>query len=500
VDLLPYTKTDYSQFKSNITFHEILSFTESEFLDWCHLFQKEILNNWSLGMPPSIGKSESDIKEDFRKLTDYEVRDSTLLTLDEKGNSEIIGRVKNFKKVGNSVIQFFPTIMKTKVNGVSIYDSVNSDNLLSVLEKKIRYDSMYLFSSTLKSETEPSDIVKHLEQVVKGFDRHTGMYLFHSKSPISDTFDGYVRIDIGSLLELVKIGILKDQHLSILDEKIILLIKETQASNLIEDEIYFTIRVYDKRTKVFPNIYQVLRLGFGQVAVNFPPLTTKVLVETFLEKIEEPQNEYVVYDPCMGWGGRLLGCMSSQLPIHYVGTEVNSEIWDNYNVLMDFCNGIGMNHSSVDFFRLGSQKIRSDKNFQKYMGDVDLVLTSPPYYNREVYSDDKEQSCHLYDDYYVWRDEFLRPTLTTCFDCLKSDRFLLLNISDLKQGKEYYPLEQDSVSICMNLGFRFHGKILMYMSRMIGLNVKEIKNSHYDSDDKKYFKTEPIMVFSKQGE
>ena len=40
----------------------------------------------------------------------------------------------------------------------------------------------------------------------------------------------------------------------------------------------------------------------------------------------------------------------------------------------------------------------------------------------------------------------------------------------------------------------------MYMSRMIGLNVKEIKNSHYDSDDKKYFKTEPIMVFSKQGE
>ena len=27
---------------------------------------------------------------------------------------------------------------------------------------------------------------------------------------------------------------------------------------------------------------------------------------------------------CSGWGGRLLGSLSSQLKIHYVGTDVNS--------------------------------------------------------------------------------------------------------------------------------------------------------------------------------
>ena len=73
---------------------------------------------------------------------------------------------------------------------------------------------------------------------------------------------------------------------------------------------------------------------------------------------------------------------------------------------------------------------------------------------------------------------------------------MLWNIADIKIGKDkYYPLEQDSIDIVEYLGGKYQGKLKMLMTRMIGLEPKNVKNSVKVNGE--YYKYEPILVFYK---
>ena len=98
-----------------------------------------------------------------------------------------------------------------------------------------------------------------------------------------------------------------------------------------------------------------------------------------------------------------------------------------------------------------------------------------------------------YDD---WRDNFLRPTLETCYEYLREDRYLLWNIADIKIGtNKYYTLEQDSIDIIKSLGGEYIGKLKMLMTSMIGVDQSNVKNSVKVNGT--YLKYEPIFVFKK---
>ena len=79
---------------------------------------------------------------------------------------------------------------------------------------------------------------------------------------------------------------------------------------------------------------------------------------------------------------------------------------------------------------------------------------------------------------------------------LKDDRYICWNIADIKVGSDkFIPLEQDSIDILEDLGCTYEGKLKMLMTKMIGLNPKQGKNSvEFDGN---YFKFEPILVFRK---
>ena len=126
-----------------------------------------------------------------------------------------------------------------------------------------------------------------------------------------------------------------------------------------------------------------------------------------------------------------------------------------------------------------------------------MVFTSPPYFDRERYSDDEEHSFKSYPMYYDWRDNFLRPTLENAYNSLKSDRYLLWNIADIKTGKDtFQPLEQDSIDIIESLGGVYKGKLKMLMASMIGVDQSNVKNSvAVDGVTQKY---EPIFIFYKK--
>ena len=64
-----YERSKFSEFKSNKTYHQLLSMTDDEFTDWARLLRKEVTEQWdTTGTPPVIGRDESGIVDSFKKL------------------------------------------------------------------------------------------------------------------------------------------------------------------------------------------------------------------------------------------------------------------------------------------------------------------------------------------------------------------------------------------------------------------------------------------------
>jgi len=203
--------------------------------------------------------------------------------------------------------------------------------------------------------------------------------------------------------------------------------------------------------------------------------------------------------------------MTSHRKIHYIGTDPNTDNFidelgiTRYEYVANFFNEKCLESNpfwseeknTYHVFQEGSEHINNHPDFKQYEGKLDLVFTSPPYFDREQYSKDETQSFKAYPEYEDWRDNFLRPTLTTAFKYLKNDRYILWNIADIKIGtNKYYPLEQDSIDILTGFGMKYEGKLKMLMTSMVGVNQKNVKNSVKVGG--KYLKYEPIFVFYKQ--
>ena len=108
----------------------------------------------------------------------------------------------------------------------------------------------------------------------------------------------------------------------------------------------------------------------------------------------------VVLDPCAGWGGRMLGAVS--YGAHYIAFEPNTT---TYNNLMQIVNFLGIQHKVT--------LICDDaRNMKKYnLPKADLVLTSPPYFDLEVYAHEDTQSITHTPVYQDWADGFLREII-----------------------------------------------------------------------------------------
>ena len=478
---LPISKSPILTSKFNITFDEVLSMDIVEFGDWVLDLRSEILKQWkNHNIPPYVGRSKSEIIKSFNKLRSYDVNK---FWFEDPNYPQYKGFIKNFVKIGTPVNQFFPHMLKTIINGRSMYDWFFDNELttdfLRVMVRAFRLDGMYSFTKYLKNENGHVQTFVDLKS-----ENLMGYYFEKCLAPLDKNQSEDVYLTQGDMdyLETKKL-------LSKTDFRNVFTITENEKVS------GYKVRIYDKSEKIFPNLIQVFRLGLGQPPVNFPPLTSRYIYETFLGPID--QDKFVVYDPCSGWGGRLLGALSSNLKIHYVGTDVNSNNFGCYESLGEFYNKNCDGKNTYEIFRSGSEVINKVQEFKRYKNKLDLCFTSPPYFNKEIYSNDVEQAINSYPQYNQWKDQYLKSTMKICYDYLKPNRKLLLNISDIKVSNQVVPLEQDTISLAYDLGFEYIGKIGMVMSRMIGLQPKDLKNSWFDETTMTDYKVEPILIFKK---
>jgi len=502
----------------NRTYDDILAMNDTSFLAYVQHMRGNIRHIWDeRGIAPARGWSEWDVREDFKKLADFPVHEFWR-------TDTLTGRrcIHNTYSVGNSVNAWnLSQMLKTRINytekdnGRSIYDFFSKDELfkryLPYARRHFLRDSFYFFAQTVHV----GDSLPHFPEIapasapayLQAFADKERVYGTHEvlieAKPKGKGYSGYA----AHLHETTFMVLSYDELIAAVKHKTLpkVCIRVIQAHKELDREHEYHVRLYEKGQHIFPNMFKSFRVSMCQYAVNFPPLTAKLIYDTFLKHVP---GKALVWDPSAGWAGRLLGAMASNHDLHYIGTDPNPAFYDEtgsmYASVRDFYNNVRSGQSLFGEHNTAEVHQHGSEDFDDILpATADLVFTSPPYFNREAYSDDERQSYKRFGAYDSWRDGFLRPTITRAWHALRGHRFFLWNIADLKVGKSYLPLERDSMDIAASLGFEYKETILMTLKGMPGANRMDAEGTatakNFCKVDGRTLKYEPVHVFYKPG-
>lgn len=151
------------------------------------------------------------------------------------------------------------------------------------------------------------------------------------------------------------------------------------------------------------DMYECMRINTGAI-VFFKASTAKYIYKRF--------NATAVLDPTAGWGGRLLG--ASSLGIKYTGFDTNHNLKEGYDSMIE-----DLDIKDCEMFYQDCLKF----NFQA-ITPYDLVLTSPPYINMELYENMKP-----FESDKLYYTEFLIPMMDKAFKSLSVGGHMCINIS-----------------------------------------------------------------------
>ena len=228
------------------------------------------------------------------------------------------------------------------------------------------------------------------------------------------------------------------------------------------------------RTKFF----SVCGNGLAVKPSNFPFVVIKELLQTYKEKIlyyrsqnyQEMKEKHPSYfqggfnylDSSSGWGARLSGAMSSN--INYFGTDPNTKLMEKLHELKDlFYSTVDDIVSTVDLRNHGSEVF-----IPEWEDKADFIMTSPPYFGKELYIHGKNQSTDVFPTYNEWLNGYWRGTAKNLKKYLRMDGYCIINI----KGYSKYDLIEDTKKIAIEEGLQYIGEH--------ELSLKNRKSLHED--------------------
>jgi hypothetical protein len=182
------------------------------------------------------------------------------------------------------------------------------------------------------------------------------------------------------------------------------------------------------------------RRDFGyKIATTFMPPYAKSIYEHF--------NAESVLDPCAGWGDRLVGAAASGCVKKYVCFDPNRSLRPGYAKLMEL-----FGHSTV---HLDKEHLHFSNSFQCHAQpfeigaselateSFDLVFTSPPFFEYEMYNP-------LNPKYGDWLKDFYTPLFVEACRCVKAGKHVCIHIGDTSAGT-IEPFLKEKVHLICNL-------------------------------------------------
>lgn len=214
-----------------------------------------------------------------------------------------------------------------------------------------------------------------------------------------------------------------------------------KTKNYVNNIYNFHKNGNNNKIQIYMKIFQ---LYFGSISV-FKPLIAMNIYYKF--------KPSCILDFTMGWGGRMLA--ACKMNIDYIGIDQNTNLIKPYEEMLAAMlqrpkvSKIINNYSSSKINLLFKNCLEVDYS----LFDYDMVLTSPPYYNKEVYSNQEVMTKDQWNEFY-------KSIIDRTYKNLKLGGYYCLNV----------PSEVYENVIILLLG-ECHEKI--------PLNIHKRKNNNY---------------------
>lgn len=224
------------------------------------------------------------------------------------------------------------------------------------------------------------------------------------------------------------------------------------------------------------NLRRAFDLVSGGSIQNFKPMNARAVWEHIC-----PVFKGRVLDFSSGYGGRMLGAMTSRLRYNYTGIDPNTKTYNGLVALGELLNDCNLG-SGYEMNHLPSEE------FIPEPGSYDAAFSSPPYFNLETYSDEPTQCMNRCDNLDAWFELYVEPTLNMVHTALDLDGTYAVNIADYKMGKDQYAIVERWKELSQKCGFRYLDTIQMMLNVRPGVG---------NGKSEKAFKAEGIYVFGK---
>ena len=166
--------------------------------------------------------------------------------------------------------------------------------------------------------------------------------------------------------------------------------------------------------------------GSGNVT-KYRTVTSKAIVQFFGAKR--------IVDPCAGWGGRMIGSLAASDDTYYVGCEPDPNTSSGLlNILLDpaIPSDIRDKGRALILKKPAELALADIQKMEKF----DMLLTSPPYFNLELYTGG-EQSTQTYGVWEEWSEKWLKPLILKYLHCLKEGGVSCWSVKNFKSDKNY---------------------------------------------------------------
>jgi len=243
--------------------------------------------------------------------------------------------------------------------------------------------------------------------------------------------------------------------------------------------------IFNRKYHSTPYVSEIIRSlsftnGLGKITI-YRPLMAKTIVQYF-----QAQS---ILDVCTGWGGRMLGSSCAKVcnnsNVQYTGIE---PCLKTYQGLCNIRDTLSL--QNVELINETAEKalttiLSEERKF-------DLALTSPPYYNLEIYSDESTQSLQ-YGNYDTWIKQFLEPVIC---EILKRVKYSCWSVKNFKTDKKYNLLTDVIMIhekygwIMLNITFSMKNS-----KRPGGCNINNNNNENNENNENKSLAEETTYVF-----
>lgn len=203
------------------------------------------------------------------------------------------------------------------------------------------------------------------------------------------------------------------------------------------------------------SLRQGIEMIGGNIPTNFLPMKVKMLVDYYMNEGEN------FLDFSCGFGGRMLGVLSSKKNLNYFGFEPGSETFNQLKVLSKYISEAFNCEEKTEIYKQGSEEDLPNEWIEK----MDFCFSSPPYFDLERYSDEDTQCYIKYPNLEDWLKGYVSLTISNIYKALKKGKYYAVNINDFKVNNIEINFVKSWIEISEQNGFILEKIIPMKLGR-----------------------------------